>query len=109
MSLVAAELRDRPDVEVVQDDITIPGRFHSKFDIVRAANLVQHSYFDEETRKRVLVNLRDRVREDGILLICRTAEDGVNHATIFRRSGDRLLAEASINSGAEVAGLVLSI
>ena len=109
VSLLLPELSSRPEIEVVQDDITIPDRFQSKFDVVRAANLVQPSYFDEETRRRVIANLRDRLCEGGVLLICRTAEDGVNHATVFRRAGERLLAEASINGGAEVVDLALSI
>jgi hypothetical protein len=59
--------------------------------------------------REVVVNLRDRLRDGGILIICRTTEEGINHATIFRRAGDRLVSEASINDGAEVSDLVLSL
>ena len=58
--LVAAELRRRPEIEVVRDDVTVPGRFPSEFDVVRAANLVQPAYFDEPTMRRALANLREQ-------------------------------------------------
>ena len=107
--LVSPELERRGEIEVVQDDITAPGRFPLAFDVIRVANLVQRVYFDEDTLRKIVANLRDRLRDGGILIICRTTEDGVNHATIFRRTGDGFVSEASINGGAEVRDLVLAL
>jgi hypothetical protein len=109
VSLVSAELRVRPWVEVIRDDVTVPGRFSSRFDVIRVANLLQPAYFDTATLGKVVANLRDRLRNGGLLVICRTSEDGINHATIFRRSGDHLVSEGSINGGAEVRGLALGL
>jgi hypothetical protein len=108
VSLVSAELRSRAEVEIVRDDVTVTGRFTEEFDVVRAANLVQRAYFDDDTLRSVLVNLRDRLRESGLLVVCRTSEDGINHATVFRRNGRDLVAEASINGGAEIRDLIPS-
>ncbi len=109
VSLVSAELRRRPQIEIVQDDITAAGRFAQRFDVIRVANLVQRAYFDESSLRKVVSNLRERLRDGGILIICHTMEDGVNHATIFRRTGDQLVAEESINGGVEVSDLILAL
>jgi hypothetical protein len=107
--LVVPELRAREEIELVQDDITVPGRFAGRFDVIRAANLVQPAYFDEETMQRILVNLHERLRDGGLLVLCRTTAEQNNRATIFRRRGERFLAEASLNGGSEVSELVLSL
>lgn len=109
VKLVTAELAQRPRIEVVRDDVSVAGRFQSRFDVVRAANLVQPSYFDEAALRTILGNLRDRVRDGGLLVVCRTTEDGENLATIFRREDDRLLAEARMNGGTEVEAIALAL
>lgn len=109
VSLVSPGLRRRAEVELVWDDVTVSGRFVDRFDAIRVANLVQPAYFDERTLRTIALNLRDRLREGGLLLICRTAEDGLNRATVFCRRGDRFSAEASINGGSEVEDLVLAL
>ena len=105
VSLVSAELRERAGVEVVRDDVTVAGHYQSRFDVVRAANLIQPGYFDEATLRRVLRNLRERLREGGLLVVCRTTEEGVNRATVFCRAGDHLEPSGSLNGGAEVLAL----
>jgi hypothetical protein len=107
--LVTPELGRRPVIELVQDDITLPGRFPLAFDVIRVANLVQRAYFDDGTLRTIVVNLRDRLRNGGLLVIGRTTEDGVNHATIFRRAGDRLVSEVLINGGTEVSDIVAAL
>lgn len=109
VSLVSPELRRRPEIELVRDDVTVAGSFAESFDAIRVANLVQPAYFGQRTLGEIVVNLRDRLRDGGILAICRTTEDGVNKATIFRRRGDHFSSEASLNGGSEVAELVLAL
>lgn len=107
--LVTAALRRRQEIEVVRDDVTVPGRFAAAFDVVRAANLVQPAYFDQATMELILANLRDRLREGGLLVLGRTTEAEVNEATILRRRGSRLVPEANLNGGAEVADLAAAL
>ncbi len=109
VSLVSPELRRRPEIELVRDDVTVAGSFAESFDVIRVANLVQPAYFSQSTLVSIVANLRDRLRDGGLLAICRTTEDGVNKATIFRRRGDHFCAEASLNGGSEVAELVLAL
>lgn len=109
VSLVSPALRRRPEIELVRDDVTVAGSFTESFDAIRVANLVQPAYFDQQTLEAVLANLRDRLRDGGLLAICRTTEEDVNKATIFRRRGDHLSPEASLNGGSEVAELALAL
>ncbi len=109
VSLVSPELQRRPGIELVHDDVTVAGSFAESFDAIRVANLVQPAYFDQRTLVEIVVNLQDRLRDGGLLAICRTTEDGVNKATIFRRSGDHFSSEAALNGGSEVAELVLAL
>jgi hypothetical protein len=109
VSLVTPALRRRAQIELVPDDVTVAGSFAESFDAIRVANLVQPAYFDQRTLREIVVNLRDRLRDGGLLAICRTTEEGVNKATIFRRRGDHFSSEASLNGGSEVAELVLTL
>jgi hypothetical protein len=109
VSLVSPRLRRRSEIEVVRDDIVVPGRFPQRFDVVRVANLMQRAYFDEPTLGTIAVNLRERLRDGGVLVVCRTAEDNVNQASILRRRGDSFSREASVNGGSEVEELLLAL
>lgn len=113
IQLVSPELLRRTEITVVQDDITIPGRFPETFDVIRAANLLHRVYFDDKTLTEMVRNLRDRLKDGGVLIICRTTEDGIeagiNRATVFRRKGDRFIFETSLNDGVEIRDLVLAL
>jgi hypothetical protein len=107
--LISPALHQQAEIKIVQDDILISGRFLERFDVIRVANLLLRTYFDDEVLTRMVRNLRDRLRNGGILAICRTMEDGTNNATLFRRRGDRLISEASLNGGSEISELVLAL
>jgi hypothetical protein len=107
--LVSPALERRPEIDLVQDDVTAAGGFANRFDAIRVANLVQPAYFDQRTLTEILKNLLDRLRDGGLLAICRTTESGVNKATIFRRRGAHFASEALLNGGSEVAELVLAL
>jgi hypothetical protein len=107
--LVTPELLRRPEIELVRDDVSQPGSYLERFDAVRVANLLQPAYFDAATLRRIALNLRQRLREGGLLVVCRTGVDEVNRATIFRRRGERLEPVDSLNGGSEVEDLLLSL
>lgn len=105
--LVTPELLVRSDIDVMEADLT-SGVGHSAFDLIRAANLVNRGYFTDETLISMISEIGGHLREGGMLLVCRTADDGTNRATLFARSGACLKAHASINGGSDVADLVLA-
>jgi len=104
--LVVPELAERPDITLVTDDLLAPATFPEPFDVVRAANILHRAYFDDATLARMVANLRARLRDGGVLAICRTHEDGRNDATIFRRSGGELEPLATLGAGTEILELV---
>ena len=110
VALVTRELSRRDDVELVEQDVLVErpdwgGAFH----IIRAANLLNRSYFDETALTRAAALLASYLAPDGLLAICRThEEDGRNHATIFRKRGEGLIVEARLGQGSEVEDLAVA-
>jgi hypothetical protein len=107
--LVTPSLGERDEIEVVEDDVTRAGVYADRFDVVRAANIVQPVYFDRATIALIFANLRDRLRDGGLLAVCQTVEGRGNQATVFRRRGDRLEEVASLGGGVAVRELAPSV
>lgn len=107
VALVVPELSADPAVALVEDDLLASSAdpFAGRFDAVRAANLLNRGYFDDDTLRRMLARLAARLKSDGLLAVCRTEEDGTNHATIFRHSGGGLEPLARLGRGSEVEEL----
>ncbi|MGH8261560.1 MAG: hypothetical protein ACREUG_17915 [Steroidobacteraceae bacterium] len=110
LRLVTPSLLEQPGAEVVEDDILRTSDLTRLFHVVRAANILNRGYFDVETLRRMLRNLRARLRPDGLLVVCRTMPGGRNQATVFRLAGHGAFsAAARLNSGSEIDELVLSL
>jgi len=99
----------RRKIQVREDDLLQknPPEFVEKFDVIRAANIINRQYFSELALRRMIDNLRGRLRPNGILIICRTHDDNTNNGTIFRRHGSNLQAVDRIGRGSEVAELAV--
>lgn len=110
VQLVSPSIRRRRHIEVVEDDILINKSYVRCFDVVRAANILNLGYFDTQTLTAMLVNLRERLRDGGRLVVCRTNHQNVNHGTIFGLDEDRnLRVLARINDGSEIESLASSL
>lgn len=108
LKLVSPLLRNR--IEVVEDDILVNRAYRECFDVVRAANILNRGYFDEGTLMAMLLNLRNRLRRGGLLVVCRTNEKNVNHGSILSLGEDgRLSQVARLNEGSEVEDIALSL
>lgn len=108
--LVSHRVADHPAIQVIRDDIRDPARFTDKFDVCRAANILNREYFSDSELRLMVRNLQARLREDGLLVVCRSADqDGVcvNQATILRKTGHRIEVIASLNGGSEVEDLLI--
>jgi len=105
--LVDPRLASSPVITLVQDDIFVPRpEFDGRFDAVRAANILNRGYFEEERLRAGAANLIRRVRRGGLLIVCRT-DDGVTDGSVYR-VGDRLEELARLGAGSEVHDLVLA-
>lgn len=110
VALVVPELLADPAIELVEDDLLAWGAdpLAGRFDVVRAANLLNRGYFDEDALRRMLARLVARLKPGSLLAVCRTEEDGSNHATVFRRGEEGLEPIARLGCGSEVEELAAS-
>jgi hypothetical protein len=111
VTLVSRSLRDHPSIEFVEQDIHgFRPDWAGRFDVVRAANILNRSYFSTERLASMLGVLIRYLRDDGILAVCRTDEvSGESDGSVFRREpGEATLKEVGrIGSGSEVSDIVL--
>lgn len=109
--LVTPRLRKHPRVKVCEGDIVTESGLHGEFDIIRAANILNRGYFDDDTLAKIAQNLRRHLTPSGILAVCHTHdEESVNRATIFQlreNHGFGLLAK--MNGGAEIESIILQL
>ena len=110
--LVNPHARDDARLSFAEDDILAPNPEHlrGRFNAIRVANLLNHSYFDGTQLRRAVDNLRDRlVGADLFLIVNRTHADGNNHGTIFRLSeANKFEIVAKMRDGSEIEDIVLS-
>ncbi len=110
LKLLSPSLAGTDRIEAVEDDILRDRHFLHRFDVLRAANILNYCYFDPETLEKMLVNLRERLRPSGLLIVCRTMPEGMNHCSVFRLGVDgRFSLIAELNEGSEITGLVLGL
>jgi hypothetical protein len=110
LTLMSPSLSQLPQLQAVEDDILLNTSYTRRFHVLRAANILNRAYFDTATLERMLCNLRSRLLPSGLLIVCRTNEQGVNNATVFTLEKDgRLTATAHLNEGSEITDLVLRL
>ncbi len=108
LQLVSPSVRGR--IEVVEDDILVNRSYQRCFHVVRAANILNRGYFDDATLTAMVTNLRERLRAGGVLVVCRTTDEGVNHGTVFALAANgRLQVLARLNDGSEIEQLALGL
>jgi len=110
VQLVSPSVLRRRHIEVIEDDILVNQSFVRCFDVLRAANILNLGYFDAATLTAMLQNLRGRLRDGGVLVVCRTTRDNVNHGTVFGLDAARnLRVLARINDGSEIESIALGL
>jgi len=93
---------------LIEDDILTSKAFPAFFDVVRAANILNRDYFDDATLKLMLGNLRLRLARNGLLVVCRTDNEGMNRASVFAlRDCDHLEVVARLGAGSDIEDLAL--
>jgi len=98
-------------IEWLEDDVLAPNpaQFVRRFDAIRAANILNHCYFDADQLRRAVANLKERLAgPNARLIVNRTLEDESNHATMFRlNDANNFEAEARLGQGSEIEDAVL--
>lgn len=85
--LVTQGLLERKDFQVVEHDVTASKTaWNDSFDLIRAANVLNRAYFSPSDVAVVVKNLTSWLRQEGLLVICSTAEtDGRNDGSVYRK------------------------
>jgi hypothetical protein len=108
VTLLSQRLKQQPNIRLIEDDILAGNAFSAAFDIVRAANILNRDYFDEVTLKLMLANLRARLTRNGLLVVCKTDNDGTNRASVFAlRDGGPLEVVARLGAGSDIEDLAI--
>ena len=87
-----------------------PTQYLRRFDVIRAANILNRCYFNRDQLRCAVANLKERLSGPGSrLIVNRTlTEDGSNHATMFRLTEARHFdAEVRLGQGSEIEDVVL--
>ena len=113
VALVSPRLTASADLEVVDDNVLHPWQDARRFDVVRAANVLNPAYFSEAQLVLGLESLRQRLVVGGLMVLCRTqgVRDGEgNHASLLRLEADgRLAVIARLRGGSELERLAVAL
>ena len=97
--LLSPRAVSHPRIRFITDDIMEPRSDLVQMDALRAANILNESYFSPEQLRRMFANLRSRVKEGGLVLVCRTDDTETNHAALFRCSSGGVTVMDRLGSG----------
>ena len=113
IKLVTWRLRNNKDIELLDDDITqpTPPPLRGRFEVIRAANILNRGYFSVPQLRDAVINLRDRLAGPGtfLIVVC-TEETGSNNGSVFRlgqKGSFEVLTR--VGKGSEIEDIVLSI
>jgi hypothetical protein len=110
VQLLSADIRAVEQIQVIEDNILSDVRDEARFDVIRAANILNRVYFGDATLITMLRNLRRRLAPGGLMAICRTLENGVTNGSVFRLEGQwRFILLARLNGGSEIEDLVAGL
>jgi SAM-dependent methyltransferase len=112
VKMVSPRVSRQEDISFVEDDI-----FDSqskarlgKFDVVRAANILNLGYFSATKLELALKNIKRMLNGPGsFFIVVRTLSDGSNHGAMYRLdASDRFNLVTSLGEGSEIDKLVRS-
>jgi hypothetical protein len=95
-------------IDLFEDDLfETKDAFAQKFDVIRAANILNIGYFPKERLELAIVRLAARLKTGGMLIVNRTTLEGLNHGSVFRLGPERTFTLAGrIGDGSEIEDLV---
>ena len=108
-SMITPELKGRPDVTIIEDDILspTPPELIGSADVIRLAHVVRPDRFSEDDIRRIVGNVRRRCRDGAVVIVCRSNPRarvrGALEGSIFQAvPGGGFEIEDRIGPGSEV-------
>jgi hypothetical protein len=108
VTLLTRRLVVRDSLHVLEEDLLAADQpqFTRVFHVVRAANVLNHSYFSERQLLQIIQKLKSRLKENGLLIACRTDDTGRNHASICQCTGGTFRVLHRLGNGSEIEDLL---
>lgn len=107
IDVIINELKEKNDLYYSEENIfNINKKYHNKFEFIRVSNLLNKVYFSDRDIIIALINIKNILREDGILLINRTNSNDVDNGTFFIKKNNKLEVIEDFNNGSEVKELI---
>lgn len=109
VQLTSPRLLHYPEVEILRDDILVENTaLKRRFDLVRAANILNRGYFEETALRAAAGNLKNYLAPGGELLVIRTLGRDQQHGTLFRNTGNGMLEVVRrFGQGSEIEALLV--
>lgn len=107
--LVTHRLTESEKLRIFEFDISRAHELDKRYNMIRAANILNAEYFDREFLLDAVTKLVGRLVEGGFLCVVRTHADGSNHATVFQETRNRLDVVHRIGNGSEIEDIVIDL
>jgi hypothetical protein len=112
VTLLTKRLVQHESVQLIEDDLLAANRpeFKEAFHVVRAANILNRVYFSDPVLVQIVKKLKASLKPNGLLVICRTEDNGDNNATLFQFTTDsKFRVLLRLGRGSEIEELVTGI
>ncbi len=108
VELFTSALKNTSDIDFAEEDILLPPFENeiNKYDVIRAANILNKVYFSNDGLEMILSNLASQLKTGGILAVCKTDDAGKNHAGIFTKKDNGFILLQNMNGGTEIENIV---
>ncbi len=94
-------------INVIEYDI-FQTEQNKKYNFVRSMNILNIGYFSKSKLLTAVTNIKDSLKENGILLVGRTNSKGINNASFFKKIANKLILLEDVNNGSEIKDLILN-
>ena len=110
VELIVPGIKKEEGISFMEEDILAdpPAGEISKYDVIRAANILNRVYFSESNLRKIISNLAEQLKPGGLLVVSKTDEGGTNHASIVVKEENRFTLLEDLNGGSEIRDLILS-
>ena len=108
IALLSRSFVNNDKLRMIEDDLCAENEaaLCQAFDVIRAANILNLVYFPVDLIARMLATLKQRLKEDGLLIIVRTHPNGENNASIFRLVSSQFVLIDRFGKGSEIEHIV---
>jgi hypothetical protein len=108
IALLSRSFANNDRLRMIEDDLCARNQaaFCQAFNVIRAANVLNLVYFSVGVIEQMLATLKQRLKDDGLLIIVRTNRSGENNSSIFRLASSQFILIDRFGEGSEIENVV---